>query len=190
MRALVAAASLLTAFALPAGAEAAGELMLFRADADARVQQARPSTNYGSGSLRVDGGGDPPIESYLRFRVSGLSGPVASARLRLWSTSGTVDGLTAHAVTGPWEESTVTWSSRPARETAVLADLGTVATGSVVELDLSSHVTGNGTYDFALMPQSSDGANFSSREASSTPAPELIVELAGAGAPPPAPPPP
>jgi hypothetical protein len=52
--------------------------------ADARVQEANPTTNYGADpELRVDGATDPDVESYLRFEVSGLTTPVQRATLRL-----------------------------------------------------------------------------------------------------------
>src|SRR5206468_3322963 len=67
--------------------------LTFAADADARVEEANPTLNYGTDTiLRADGGPDPDVESYLRFSVSGVSGPVQSAKLRLWVTSSTADG--------------------------------------------------------------------------------------------------
>ncbi|HEU0115004.1 MAG TPA: hypothetical protein VFQ80_10015, partial [Thermomicrobiales bacterium] len=49
--------------------------LTFAPNADARVEQAHPTANYGSSSkLRVDGGSDPDVETYLRFPVSGVSG--------------------------------------------------------------------------------------------------------------------
>jgi hypothetical protein len=56
----------------------------FPADADTRVHEVSPTTNFGSRVvLRVDGATDPDIESYLRFTVSGLAGSVQRATLRL-----------------------------------------------------------------------------------------------------------
>ena len=52
--------------------------------------------------------------SYLRFDVNGLSGPVTSARLRVYVTNGTVDGPPAFAVAETaWGETAVTWTTRP-----------------------------------------------------------------------------
>ena len=49
-----------------------------------------PNTTYGTqNKLRVDGGADPDIQSYLRFNVTGVAdGTVVSAKLRLSSTTG------------------------------------------------------------------------------------------------------
>ena len=66
----------------------------FIAEADARVEQDHASSNYGtSSSLLVRGGPKLVAESYLRFTVSGITGPIQSATLRLKAGSnGTVDG--------------------------------------------------------------------------------------------------
>ena len=70
----------------------------FAAEADARVEQANAGTNYGtSGTLRTDGASDPDIESYLRFRVTDLAGPVQSAKLRVRTATDTADGPAAYA---------------------------------------------------------------------------------------------
>ncbi len=184
LTAVLAAGGMLATLALPPAAFAAGEVVTFPADADARVEQSSPSTNFGSGYLRVNGGTQPPVQSYLRFTVGSLSEPVARARLRVWATGGTVNGPTLHAVTGSWQEASVTWDMRPAHDAPALADLGIVEGGAWAEFDVSSHVTANGTYDFALVPASNDGANFYSREATATTRrPELIVEVAVTGPP-------
>lgn len=64
----------------------------FIAVADARVQESAPETNYATVLLRVDAGADPDVESYLRFNVGALAGPVTSAKLRLWVTNATNNG--------------------------------------------------------------------------------------------------
>ena len=65
----------------------------FAAAADARVEQATPASNHGtSTTLRTDGGSDPDVETYLRFNVTGVTGPVTSAKLRLRTGTDTADG--------------------------------------------------------------------------------------------------
>jgi hypothetical protein len=55
------------------------------AAADAYVSEARVRSNYGtSRTLLVDGDSGEAYESYLRFTVAGLSGPVQRATLRLY----------------------------------------------------------------------------------------------------------
>ena len=49
-----------------------------------------------------------------------------------------------------WDERTVTWSNEPAIDGPILASAGAVAHGQLVDLDVTSAVTGHGLYCFAL----------------------------------------
>ncbi len=159
-------------------APAPGTIVTVIAVADARVQQANASSNYGSSYLRTDAGADPDVESFLRFTVSGLTQPVQSARLRMYATSGTADGPAVYATGASWTEGAIRWNNRPGRTSGAVADKGAVASSSWVEFDITSLVTGNGTYNFTLAQTSDDGVDFNSREAS-TRKPELVVTTAG-----------
>jgi hypothetical protein len=140
--------------------------------ADARVQESSPATNYGTSYLRSDAG--PGVESYLRFTTQGITEPVTSAKLRLWSTNGSVDGPAVYPVSSnTWSESSISWNNRPARGTSSVADVGKVGTGAWVEYDVTSQVTGNGTFSFALAGASTDGTDLDSREMAN--APQLVV---------------
>ena len=171
--ALVALCGLLSA---PAAAGAA----TFAPSADARVEQAHPTSNYGtSTTLRVDGGTDPAVETYLRFAVSGLTGPVQRARLRLYTTSGTVVKPVAFGSGATWTEGGLTWSNRPARTLALPTSTGAVSQGTWVEFDATPMVSGDGTYNFVLATSSTDGLNMASRESSSSSSrPQLVVDVA------------
>jgi hypothetical protein len=116
------------------------------------------------------------MESYLRFRVTGVSGFVQSAKLRLWVSSDTADGPAIHTTTSSWSETGITWSNRPARTSGATDDKGALATGTWVEYDVSSFVGGDGSHDFVLATSSADSVGFISREASEvTLRPELVV---------------
>lgn len=145
----------------------------FTPEADAPVQESTPNTNYATSALRADGGADPDVDSYLRFSVSGLTGTVASAKLRLSATSGTADGPAVYGTSNSWTESGITWANRPGRATAAIADKGSIASGTVVEYDVTSYVNGNGTFSFDLGTGSTDGVNFYSREG--TTRPQLVI---------------
>ena len=155
----------------------ASSTLVFSPDADARVHEATPTTNYGAASsLRVDGAADPDVESYLRFTVSGLTGPVQRATLRLYAFTATSDGPAVYGAGNDWTELGITWSTRPALTTAALEDKGAIASGSWVEFDVTSLVSGNGTFTCALLPTSSNGVDFYSRESTQTSLrPELVV---------------
>ena len=146
----------------------------FYAEADARVTESSPSTNYGSSTaLRVDAGSDPDVQTYLRFAVSGLSGSVASAKLRVYATSPTTDGPAVYATSANWSEGGITWSNRPAPVGGASDNKGSIATGTWAEFDVTPLVAGNGTYAFVLIGSSSDGVDMSSRQGSSPP--QLVI---------------
>ena len=143
--------------------------------ADARVTSAQPTTNFGTTqTLFVDL--DPQEESYLRFDVQGLSEPVWSAALRLWVTNPTTNGPRVAEVSDvAWSETGITWESKPATGT-VIADIGSAnTTGSWIEYDVTDAVTANGLVSFALLPDSTNGIGFSSREAAAVERPQLVI---------------
>jgi hypothetical protein len=129
----------------------------------------------------VEGGTDPDSESYLRFRVTGISGPVRSARLRLWVTEPTVNGPAAFtAADNTWAENAITWANRPARALGPTDDKGALTAGSWVVYDVRPFMTGDGTYTFLLVTGSSDAVTFIARESSdATHRPELALSYGG-----------
>ncbi|WP_224246710.1 CBM96 family carbohydrate-binding protein [Hyalangium gracile] len=159
-----------------------GTTVSFAPVADARVEAAYPDQNFGAADgLYTDT--SPAQESYLRFSVRGLSGPVTRAVLRLYVTNGSSDGPSLTQNLSGWGERSVTWNSRPSRLGAVLADLGSVAPGSWAEYDLTPVVTGNGDFDFTLFSTVTDGVDFASREhADPALRPQLVVTTGTASA--------
>src|SRR6185436_11068723 len=84
--------------------------LTFSPAADAYVEEANPSTNFGTASfLRTDAGGNPDVDTYVRFPVTGIQGKITSAKLRLFSTSNTVDGPAVMPTSNSWTESGITW---------------------------------------------------------------------------------
>jgi trimeric autotransporter adhesin len=157
--------------------------LTFGADADARVQEANATTNYGSSYLRTDGATDPDVESYMRFTVSGASA-IASAKLRVYATSASLNGPALYTATNTtWSESAITWGNRPPRTTTPAGDKGSVGANSWVEFDVTPLVSGNGSYTFVLATDSTDGLNMNSREATTTTLrPQLVVQSTAATA--------
>ena len=149
----------------------------FVAAADARVEEANPASNHGtSTTLRTDGGSDPDVETYLRFNVTGVTGPIASAKLRLRTGSDTADGPAVYGTDWTGLETAVTWNARPARTSAATDDKGRIGSSTWVEYDVTSLVSGNGAHSFVLATGSSDGIDFRSREYSDTTRrPELVL---------------
>ncbi len=145
------------------GGGGGGATVTFGAAADAQVVQASPTTNYGSAAaMAIDS--SPASEAYLRFTVSGLSGSVSNARLRLYAFGGTTNGPRLFSTANGWNESTITWNLRPAAGT-LIGNAAAISANSWVEFDVTATVSANGDYSFYLPPDSSDGVDFRSREA-------------------------
>ena len=154
--------------------------MTFITNADSYVRESSPTSNSGtSTNLWVDGDVGLNYESYLKFSVNGITGTVQSAVLRLYSTSSTVDGPIVYATDTNWTETGITWDTRPAFISSGLDDKGAIATGVWVEYDVTSVITGDGSYSFGLIPTSTDSVSFSPREGSQTP--QLVITSANGG---------
>jgi hypothetical protein len=158
-----------------------GRLLLV-AQADARVVQANPTTNFGSSSvLRVNGGITTTVTSYIRFVVYDLPTRIERAVVRVYATSESKDGVALYTTGNTWDEMQVTWNTRPAPITAVLSDTSQIIANSWIEYPVTSVVTGSGSYSFVLAAASTDGVHFSSRDGEFPP--QLMLILASADEP-------
>lgn len=161
-----------------------GNTLTFTANADARVSQTSPTTNYGTATtLLVDGDAGAAQTAYIRFAASGISGSIQSVKLRVYcTTNGTNNGPAAYLANSTWTESGtggVTWNTQPALLSGAVDNKGAIAADTWVEYDVTSLVSGNGTYTFALVADGSDGITFSSKEG--TAAPQLVITLGTGG---------
>jgi hypothetical protein len=159
--------------------------------ADTYVQSTTASTNYGTSSqLVVDN--SPVRQTFLKFTVSGLTEAVTSAKLRIRTISGnngSSNGGTFKAMTNTtWSETGTTWNNKPAIDGPTLGTLGSVAKDTWYEIDVTSYVTGNGTFSIGATSTNADGAYYDSRE-SGADAPQLVITT-GTTTPPPTSPPP
>ncbi len=159
----------------PVNVTAVTTALSFRPVADAAVESANPTVNYGATSaLKVDAA--PAQDSLIRFTVEGVgTRPVTSAKLRLRNTNPSPRGGDIRVTDNAWQEGIVTWQSAPPSPGAVLSSLGPVTAGGWYELDLGSAITGDGTYSFRLSSPSGDGADYSSREAGASVSPQLVL---------------
>ena len=154
---------------------AASATFTFAPVADAKVSSSAATTNYATTNLRADGGTNPAVESVLRFTVTGApAGSVRTAKLRVYAYTGTVDGPAVFTTNPAWTETAINWNNRPPHTSANTDDKGNVPANTWVEYDVTSFVTGDGTYSFGLSTTSSDGIDLYSREAA-TLRPELVV---------------
>ena len=148
-----------------------GSTFTFNSVDDAILLSNRSTANYGSAS--VLGTDDAPdIRSYLKFDVAGLDGSVASATLRVFVSSGSATFDAAQVADNSWAEGSITYSNAPAFG-AVINGSGAVSGGSWVEIDVTSYISGDGTFSLALLPSGVGRDLFDSGEAAN--GPELVV---------------
>jgi acid phosphatase type 7 len=177
VRALALAAVLVVGLlsALPLAAPAATSVAFTPTD-DTFAHSEYPSTTHGSlAEFRVDG--SPVLNGYLRFDVSGLTGPVTRATLKLYSRTSHSDGFEVRSVSSSgWTEATLTYANAPAPSTTVTAQSGAITAGTWAALDVTRLVTGNGAVAFALTTTSGTNLPLAAKEGGAATAPQLVVE--------------
>ncbi|MFI7069312.1 CBM96 family carbohydrate-binding protein [Micromonospora sediminicola] len=166
-----------TAAVLTGPGAASAASVTFTPVADTYVQSDAAGTNYGTATqIVVDN--SPVRRMFLRFTVSGVSGTITNATLRLRTISGNdgsnVGGTVRAMSSTTWSETGTTWSNQPAVDGATMGSIGSVGAGSWYEVDVTAAVTGNGTFSFGATSTSSDGAYYSSRESGGN-APQLVI---------------
>jgi hypothetical protein len=157
---------------------ASGATLTLTAVADSYVRSDQSGTNFGTSTqLASNGASTTTMISYLRFDVTGLAGPPASATLSYVSRSTGTTRTAVRLVTGTWSEDTLTYANRPAYGSAISSTAALTA-GTWATADVSSVVTGNGSYSFALTTTATATRYADSRE-SANPPQLLVTDNAG-----------
>jgi flagellar hook assembly protein FlgD len=159
-------------------------LFTFAPTHDAYVKSSAPITNYGtSGTLRVKVSASETFYSYLKFEITGLSGALQSATLRLYVSDAGPDGGSVYVVSNdyldgsaPWTESGLLWDNAPAIGGTAVSTIGQVSLDQWVEFDVTSAISGDGTYNFALKNNNSDRVYYRSKENGASTAPQLLIQ--------------
>ena len=172
-----------------AAAAPPGTSFTFGPVADTYVSQASPTSNYATNNqLQVVGGSNSAKQVFFRFNVSGLptGAAVSSAKLRLYVTNDSTSGGVFNTISNTsWAEN-ITWIIKPPIDGPVLATLGAAALNTTVDVDLTSAISGNGTYSFAISLPSANTNTlaYASREYSTVAnRPQLLVTTSGAAPP-------
>jgi len=157
-----------------------GSPAILPVQADTWINQALPSTNYGSDTLlNVGRNAGNARHALLKFDTSSLPSSlvVISASLELYSQINLLNApeaandIYADAVIGPWDETAVTWNSKPVTQT--MGDPPSVYSQNWMRWDVTNIVRGwySGTianHGIQLRPDSAYPAN---REFSALPSP-------------------
>jgi hypothetical protein len=157
--------------------------LIFAPTQDAYVKSSAPTTNYGgSSTVRAKTGSTETFLAYLKFAVTGMSGALVNAKLRLFVTDESPDGGAVYLVsndylntTTPWEEKGLLWGNAPSLAGTPVSSLGTVSIEKWVEFEVASQIIGDGVYSFALKSNNADAVYYSSKEGDHLP--QLVVQM-------------
>ncbi|WP_372772900.1 DNRLRE domain-containing protein [Mangrovibacterium sp.] len=148
--------------------------------ADTYVNGGSTSTNYGAATSLVTKGGATGRYAYFKFDLSSLTGPVVSAKLRLYQRTSYIEERSVYDVADDsWTETEIIWNNKPAYEN----ERATISTSKATwnEWDVSSYVAQEYNNDkvitmVVINPSASStaGIDFYSKEFGSN-APELVV---------------
>ena len=158
----------------PAGG--GGNSLTFTPSDDAYVRSASPDAKAGGDvTVRTYHSSSSETYSYLKFTVTGVTGPVSSVKLRLFVTDpSAVAGKIYGVADTSWTEGAITWNTKPAIG-SLFGTGGSAPVGTWVDfnLDRAPSVTGDNSYSFVLKDGSADAAWYSSKEGAN--APQLVV---------------
>jgi hypothetical protein len=94
----------------------------------------------------------------------------------IFANSATSSGINALAVSdNAWGELTANYNNAPALG-AALASSGAITTGAWATLDVTSYVTAEGTYSFAVITSGATAVSLAARETGAN-APQLFLDL-------------
>ena len=160
--------------------------IIFNPTDDAYVRADQAGSNFGTQTTLRMKQSAPIINSYLKFVVSGVSGTVISAKLRMKVTAASSSGGSVYSVSNnqqggaPWTELNVTYSNAPIISGPALDMEGAVTVNQVVEFDVTPAIAGNGTFSFGLNNASTTMVQYSSKEGATKP--ELVIQTGASAA--------
>jgi hypothetical protein len=138
----------------PRHALAAAPSVAVMPTADTFVNSATPTTHYGAFPSVCASANAHTRYAYFRFELTDIpvGASVTTATLHLYgTTNATTGGVVTSMSDANWDETT-TWETRPDHTGPTLATIGAVGSGQWVSVTLTSAITGNGRYDFAVLP--------------------------------------
>jgi hypothetical protein len=163
---------------LGAGRDAGAATSTLAPVADASVNASTPTTRLGT-STQLIADASPTIQTFVRFDLRSITGPIQQARLRLHvanaSQGGSPSGGTiATSSNTTWSETTVTWNTKPAIDGSAVTTLGAVTRNTWVEVDVTAAIAAGSLRTFTITSTNSDSVYYDSREARTNP-PQLVL---------------
>lgn len=158
------------------------QTLIFSPPHDTYVKSDVPNNKFGTATtLRVRKASSVTLNSYLKFNVSGVSGTVQSAKVRLYVSDTSPSGGSIYTMSNnyvgtatPWIETGLTWNNAPTISGTPLSSVGNAPLNTWVEFEVTPAITGNGTYSLAISSTNSNAVYYRSDEATSN-RPQLVV---------------
>ncbi|MER5326993.1 endo-1,3-alpha-glucanase family glycosylhydrolase [Streptosporangium roseum] len=155
----------------------------FAAADDVFISQAEPAKSFATATwMSVCGStcGSATAGQRIaltRFKVTGIPQDAEDVKVTLdvLSARTTDTTVSAHEVTGAWTEAATTWNTRPTLDETAIGSHSGFTAGTTAKLDVSSVVTGDGTYDFALTGTSATATVLMSSRETGSRGPKLTV---------------
>jgi protocatechuate 3,4-dioxygenase beta subunit len=142
--------------------------------ADVSTRESEPARNMGGATL-LEADNSPRERTFLRVEVNGLAGRAvrgAHLRFKVAQPTGSASnsgGRIRRITECSWSEMEVTWSAQPSLTGTVLDTTGQVDYGDIIDFDVTSAVTADGVYCFALDTTSANAVMYTSRETATPP---------------------
>jgi hypothetical protein len=161
--------------------------LTFGVVADTYTSSTAPTQNFGTGvDVRSISGTGANLKSdaFFQFNVTGLIRPTQSAKLRLYVTNESNQGVALYSVANtykdtatPWTELGLNYGNAPLISGTPLGSGGVVAGNTWVEFDVTAALAGNGVYSFGLRAASTNNdLRYSSKEGPVGDRPQLVLQ--------------
>ncbi len=148
-------------------------VLTFTPSADSYVDSTKTTSNFGSTTtLRVDG--SPLVRTYMRYDLSGISGTIEKATLRMYANSSSA-GHDVHLADNSWSEGTLNWNNAPAPGSVLMGSSNGGPAGTWTTADVTPAVTGNGSITLEMDTDNTSAISYSSSQGPNPP--QLVVEV-------------
>lgn len=153
---------------------------------DAYVASASVAKTFGGRPLlQIKGTANEDQVAFLKFSVLGLWTVPDVVKLQLYVENSGDQGGSIYQVSNEyrisatgWIENNLSWYNAPPITGAPLDFVGEIIDGQLVEFDVTSAVTGDGIYSFAITSTTSDVVKYGSKEGAVPP--KLVVMMSSA----------
>ena len=141
---------------------------------DSYVRSDEPTGNFGTAQTLNNQSGTPEQRAYLKFNVPGVTG-ITKVTFRAFTLTSSGSGYELHSVAdNSWTEGGLNYNNRPAVGPTI-GRAKNFKANTWTTVDVTSVVTGSGTFSFEMNATSSSLKLYSSREAGAN-APQLVIE--------------